>query len=67
MATLYELEHGNIPSNPGRLGKNYKNFGIMGLIQMTDEHKAVESNYNKAVKVTNEKINESFTANQLVA
>jgi hypothetical protein len=56
MATMYNLEAGGLSSNPGKTGKNYKNFGIMGVIQMTEEHKTVEGNYNKAVALTNEKL-----------
>lgn len=59
MATMYELEKG-IPdgeTNDGKIGKNFKNFGIMGFIQMTAEHKAIEDEYGRAVAHTNEVIN----------
>lgn len=68
MATIYELETGGgIVNNPGKSGKNYKNFGIMGVIQMTDKHKEVEGNYNKAVTATNTKLDASLAANKEVA
>lgn len=53
MATMYPLENADTPE---KVGRNYKNFGIMGLIQMTEEQKQVEGNYNKAVFATNAKL-----------
>ena len=44
MATLYNLETGDQTGT--RLGKNYKNFGVMGVLLMTDAQKEVEGNYN---------------------
>lgn len=43
---MYDLESGGGAANVGKTGKNYKNFGIMGVIQMTTEHKEKEGNYN---------------------
>lgn len=57
---MYTLEAGDTSGN--RLGKNYKNFGIMGVLQMTDAQKEVEGNYNQAVIAANTKLSESFSA-----
>lgn len=53
MATLYPLE---VDSSPEKVGRNYKNFGIMGLVQMTEKQKEVEGNFNKAVTATDGKL-----------
>lgn len=63
---MYDLESGGGAANVGKTGKNYKNFGIMGVIQMTTEHKEKEGNYNQAVDLTNEKLTISITASKSV-
>jgi len=50
MASMYTLEEGGgEATNPGHIGKNYKNFGIMGVLQMTTEQSTKLGNYNKAI------------------
>lgn len=69
MATMYDLEKGTEEggTNPGKTGRNYKNFGIMGVVQMTAEHRAAEDEYGRAVAATNAVINDVMALTERVA